>query len=321
MKRFLLTLMACAAVASSYALKYDVVVAQDGTGDFSTIQEAVNSVRAEMQERKTIFVKNGVYREKVVIPTNCINVTIVGESKDSTILSWGDHAKMPLPGTDKPMGTFKTYTLLVRGNGFKAKNITIENDAPQLGQAVALHVEADKVEFVNCRFLGNQDTIYAGKENCRQYFKDCEIEGTTDFIFGPSTAYFEACLIRCKKNSYITAPSTPEYCKYGFIFNKCRIVASDGIDKVFLGRPWRPYGQSVFIDCFLDKHIRPEGWNNWRNPENEKTARFIEIENNGPGASLESRVAWSKKGKKKEKKVYEISRVFSSSVEKWQPEE
>ena len=169
---------------------YDLVVAQDGSGDFTSIQEAIHSLRAVMTERKIVFIKKGVYREKIVVPTYCTNITLLGEDRDNTIIRWSDHANMPIPGTEVKMGTFRTYTLLVQGHGFRAQNLTIENDAPQLGQAVALHVEGDKASFINCRILGNQDTIFAGSETSRQYYRDCYIEGTTDFIFGSSTAYF-----------------------------------------------------------------------------------------------------------------------------------
>lgn len=297
---------------------YDLVVALDGSGDFTSIQEAIHSLRAMMTERKTIFIKKGVYREKIVVPTYCMNITLLGEDKDETIIRWGDHANMPIPGTDIKMGTFRTYTLLVQGHGFRAQDLTIENDAPQLGQAVALHVEGDKASFINCRIIGNQDTIFAGSETSRQYYRDCYIEGTTDFIFGSSTAYFLNCQIHCKRNSYITAPSTPEYQKYGFVFNHCKLTANDGI-QVFLGRPWRAYGNSVFMQCELGACIRPQGWNNWGNPEKEKTARFYECLNTGPGAWQEGRVNWAKNLNKKALKEYTVQTVLSGK-DNWNPE-
>lgn len=291
-------------------VKYDILVAKDGSGDFQSIQEAILSVRGMMTERKVIFIKNGIYQEKIVVPTHCLNVTIIGEDREKTIIRWSDHANMFIPGTEKKMGTFRTYTLLVQGHGFRAENLTIENDAPQLGQAVALHVEGDKAEFINCRILGNQDTIYAGSETSRQYYYNCYIEGTTDFIFGPATVFFELCEIHSKKNSYITAPSTPEYKKYGFVFYKCKLTTAPNIEKVYLGRPWRPYGQSVFVYCEIGKHILPAGWDNWRNPENEKTARFIEIGNTGDGAGVTERVAWSKQLKASAAKEFSKKEVL-----------
>lgn len=315
---FLLLSLTSISLFSEEKPKYDIVVALDGSGNFTSIQEAVNSVRGMMAERKTIFIKNGIYKEKVVVPTHVMNLTIIGEDKFKTVLTWADHANMPTPGTDKKMGTFRTYTLLVQGHGFRAQNITIENNAPQLGQAVALHVEGDKAMFVNCRVLGYQDTIYAGSETSRQYYQDCYIEGTTDFIFGSSVAFFQACQIHCKKDSYITAPSTPQYKKYGFVFNECTISADSTITKVFLGRPWRPYGSSVFLSCTMSSCVRAEGWDNWKNAENEKTARFYEYNNTGEGAWKTGRVNWAKKLSKCMAKSYSAKKVLAG-CDNWNP--
>lgn len=317
-KAFLFLTFVISSLLSFGAEKYDIIVSQDGTGDFRTIQEAIFSVRAEMQERKTIYIKNGVYREKVVVPTWAMNVTLKGESRDGVIIRWSDHANMPWAETGKKMGTFRTYTLLVQGHGFTAENLTIENDAPELGQAVALHVEGDRASFINCRIIGNQDTIYAGSEKSRQYYENCYIEGTTDYVFGAATAWFENCTLHCKKNSYITAPSTPIYKDYGFIFHHCTVESNHEITKVFLGRPWRPYGMSVWIDCQLGSCIREEGWNNWRNPDNEKTARFAEYGSRGEGAKVEGRVKWAKTGSKKEGKKFTIEKVLGG-CDHWNP--
>ncbi|MCL2133535.1 MAG: pectinesterase family protein, partial [Bacteroidales bacterium] len=264
----------------------DIVVARDGTGNFRNIQEAINSVRDFRPEgRVRIFVKNGLYKEKIIVPANKTNISLVGESVEKTIITWDDHAKI------ESMGTFKTYTILIQGDGFEAENITFENNAEQLGQAVAVHIEADKVQFRNCRLLGNQDTLYTGKAGARQYFADCYIEGTTDFIFGPSTVWFENCTVHSKKNSFITAASTPEDIAYGYVFNRCTLTAEEGIDKVYLGRPWRAHAAVVFMYCDVGAHILPEAWENWRNPENEKTARFSEYRNTGLGANTSDRVS------------------------------
>ncbi|MDR1679235.1 MAG: pectin esterase [Prevotellaceae bacterium] len=320
MKKILIILLtACCFSLSANEVKYDIIVAQDGSGNFTSVQEAINSVRGVMTERKTIFIKNGIYREKVVVETHSMNITLVGEDVEKTIISWGDHANMSLPGTDKPMGTFKTYTLLVQGHGFRAENLTIENNAEPLAQAVALHAEGDKAVFVNCRFLGNQDTIYAGNHLSRQYYKNCYIEGTTDFIFGSATVYFEHCSIYSKKNSYITAPSTPQENPFGFVFFQCKLTAAEGINKVYLGRPWRPYGASAFIECVLGSHILPAGWDNWRNADNEKTARFVEINNTGAGADISQRVTWSKQLDKSQEKNYSLEKVFTTIEDTWNP--
>lgn len=298
------------AVAS--AQEYNIVVSRDGTGNFRNLQEAINSIRAYMANRTTIFIKNGVYKEKVVVPSWVTNLTLIGESVDKTIITWDDHANI-----DK-MGTFKTYTIWVQGNGFRAENITFENNAAQLGQAVSVHVDGDKAVFINCKLLGNQDTLLTANQESRQYYENCYIEGTTDFIFGPATAWFENCHIHSKKNSYITAASTVQENKYGYVFNKCRFTAADSVTKVYLGRPWRPYACTVIMNCELGSHILSEGWDNWRNAENEKTARYSEYKNYGSGAKVDKRVSWSHQLTDDKVKEYTIKKVFSRN-DKWVP--
>ena len=214
-----------------------------------------------------------------------------------------------------PMGTFRTYTLKIEGSDITIKNITIENNSARLGQAVALHTEGDRLQFINCRFLGHQDTIYTGVGGTRLYFKDCYIEGTTDFIFGPSTAWFEGCTIKSKANSYVTAASTPADQPYGYIFNNCKLIAAEGIDKVYLGRPWRPYAYTLFMNCELGNHINIEGWENWRNPANEKTARYAEYNNRGEGAAIDKRVVWSRQLNKKEAQKITLETVFKMTTD------
>ena len=314
MKKLLLAMMLfLAAWPVLAANKYDnpdtLVVSRDGTGEFRTIDEAIEVCRAFMDYTKVIYVKKGVYKEKLIIPSWLTNITICGEDRDNTIITWDDHAniKMPVGGLDseaavkgKPMGTFRTYTLKVQGSYITLKDITIENNAAKLGQAVALHTEGDHILVQNCRLLGNQDTVYTGVGGTRVAFYDCYIEGTTDFIFGPSIAWFQNCEIHSKANSYITAASTPAGQKYGYVFYKCRLTADKDVDKVYLGRPWRPFAATIFKDCELGKHIRPEGWHNWNNAKNEETARYAEYGNKGEGASTKNRVKWSKQLTKKE---------------------
>ena len=314
MKKVLLAMMLfLAAWPVLAANKYDnpdtLVVSRDGTGEFRTIDEAIEVCRAFMDYTKVIYVKKGVYKEKLIIPSWLTNITICGEDRDNTIITWDDHAniKMPVGGLDseaavkgKPMGTFRTYTLKVQGSYITLKDITIENNAAKLGQAVALHTEGDHILVQNCRLLGNQDTVYTGVGGTRVAFYDCYIEGTTDFIFGPSIAWFQNCEIHSKANSYITAASTPAGQKYGYVFYKCRLTADKDVDKVYLGRPWRPFAATIFMDCELGKHIRPEGWHKWNNAKNEETARYAEYGNKGEGASTKNRVKWSKQLSKKE---------------------
>lgn len=282
------------AAANKYDNPDTLFVARDGTAEFRNIDDAIEVCRAFMEYHKVIFVKRGVYKEKLTIPSWLTNIEICGEDRDNTIITYDDHANIARPSTGLPMGTFRTFTLKIQGSNITLKNITIENNAAKLGQAVALHTEGDRLVFVNCRFLGNQDTVYTGVGGTRLYFKDCYIEGTTDFIFGPSTAWFEHCTIYSKVDSYITAASTPAQQSYGYIFNHCRLIAAPSVTKVYLGRPWRPYAHTLFMNCELGSHIRPEGWHNWNNTDNEKTARYEEYGNTAPGASPGHRVSWSR---------------------------
>ena len=289
-----------------------IVVSRDGTGNFRTLQEAIESARAFMDYTVTIYVRNGVYKEKVIVPSWVENIDIIGEDRDKTIITYDDHANI------NKMGTFRTYTVKVEGSDITFKNLTIENNAAQLGQAVALHTEGDRLKFINCRILGNQDTIYTGAKFTRLYFKDCYIDGTTDFIFGPSTALFEDCIIHSKRNSYVTAASTPKEAKYGYVFKHCKLTAEPGVDKVYLGRPWRPYAYTLFIECELGKHIVSAGWHNWGKQSNEETARYMEYKKTGEGANASERVAWSKQLTKKEAEAVTVDAIFRTQSN-WNP--
>lgn len=274
------------------AANYDFVVAQDGSGNFASIQKAIDACKAFPDNRITIFVKNGIYKEKLVVPSCNTQLTIIGESAGKTIITFDDYFDKINRGRNS---TFYTYTLLVQANDFRLENITVQNGAGPVGQAVALHVEGDRAMFRNCRILGNQDTLYAAGKFSRMYFENCTIEGTTDFIFGEATILFEQCVIHCKSDSYITAASTPEGKPFGFVFLKCRLTADKSAKKVYLGRPWRIYAKVAFLDCEMGSFICPDGWHNWSKPESEKTAVFAEYGNTGSGASTTNRVSWSVK--------------------------
>jgi len=317
---FILAMIAAqltAMAANPYDNPDTLVVARDGTGEFRTVGEAVEVCRAFMEYHKVIFVKKGTYKEKLIIPSWLDNIEILGEDVNSTIITYDDHANIRLESTGKGMGTFRTYTIKVEGNDITLKNITIENNSARLGQAVALHTEGDRLKVIGCRILGHQDTIYTGKAGTRIYFANCYIEGTTDFIFGPSTAWFEDCTIHSKSNSYVTAASTPKDVKYGYVFNNCRLTADSGLDKVYLGRPWRPFAYTLFMNCELGGHIVPQGWHNWGNKDNEQTARYLEYNNSGPGANTKERAAWSRQLTKKE--VKELTENFFVRGDRWQP--
>jgi pectinesterase len=285
--------------------KYEYTVAQDGSGDYTTVQEAINVMRVFTLKPITLHIKNGVYKEKIELFENKTDVRFVGESAGKTIITFDDYS-----GKGK-LNTFNSYTAKISGNRFVAENITFENSAGRVGQAVALYVDADEAVFENCRFLGNQDTVFLGGERSRQYFVNCFIEGTTDFIFGPATAVFQNCEILCKSDSYITAPNTPKEKEFGFVFLDCKVKVSAEVTKEYLGRPWRAWGNSVFIRCELPQKIAPEGWDNWSNVENEKTAYFAEYQSKGLGSNPEGRVKWSYQLTKKESKKYTLKNILS----------
>jgi pectinesterase len=295
----------------SYVLSqddYTLTVAQDGSGNFKTIQAAVDAARSFPDRRITIYVKNGIYREKVVVPSINTRLSIIGEDAEKTIITWDDFFGKINRGRNS---TFYTYTLLVMADDFYAENLTIENTAGPVGQALALSVKGDRCVFRNCRLLGNQDTLYTDGLNSRQYFDGCYIEGTTDFIFGPATALFTNCTIHSKRDSYITAASTPEGKPFGYVFMNCRITAGPDAKKVYLGRPWRDYAKTVFINCELGAHIVPAGWSNWSGTGRDKTVYYAEYGNTGPGADTSQRVPWSHLLSKEEASRYTIANILA----------
>jgi pectinesterase len=286
----------------------EMTVALDGTGDFTSIQKAIDSCKAFPDKRITIFVKNGIYNEKIRIPSCNTQLSLIGESVDKTIISYNDFFGKINRGRNS---TFYTYTLLVEADDFTMANITVENTSGLVGQAVALHVEGDRCVFRNCRFTGNQDTVYAGGKFSRQYFKDCYIEGTTDFIFGEATALFENCKIYCKADSYITAASTAEGKPFGLVFLNCKLTAADGVKKVYLGRPWRRYANVAFLNCEMGSFISPEGWHAWSEKDDVNQIKFAEHGNIGLGADNSQRVVWSKRLNRKEASKYNRENIFA----------
>jgi pectinesterase len=310
----ILTLFLLFSGQSLMAGNYDFVVAQDGTGNFSSIQKAIDACKAFPDTRVIIFVKNGTYKEKLQIPSCNSKLSIIGESAEKTIISYNDYFGKINRGRNS---TFYTYTVLVQANDFRLENITVENTAGVVGQAVALHVEGDRCLFHNCRFLGNQDTVYAAGEFSHQYFSNCYIEGTTDFIFGEATVLFDKCEIHCKVDSYITATSTPEGKPFGFVFLNCKLTATDGVKKAYLGRPWRIYARVAYLNCEMGSFICPEGWHNWDKPDTEKTTYFAEYKNTGLGALVNQRVIWSHQLSDEEAKSFTPENILGNWVTKY----
>lgn len=265
--------------------------------------------------RTTILVRKGVYKEKLIVPESKINISLIGQ--EGAVISYDDYAnKQNLFGENK--GTSGSSSCYIYAPDFYVENITFENTSGPVGQAVACFVSADRAYFKNCRFLGFQDTLYTYGKGVRQYYEDCYIEGTVDFIFGWSTAVFNRCHIHSKRDGYITAPSTDEGQKYGYVFYDCKLTADANVKNVYLSRPWRPFAQAVFVRCELGKHIVPAGWDNWGKKENEKTVFYAEYGSKGEGANPKARVSFSRQ--LKNLKEYEIEAVLTGD-DGWNPVE
>ncbi|PTQ96998.1 pectinesterase [Mucilaginibacter yixingensis] len=305
-----------------------ITVAQDGSGDFKTIQEAINNVRDLGQFRVPIFIKKGVYHEKLVIPSWKTKISLIGEDKENTIITNDDYSgKAATNGKDQfgrdKMSTYTSFTVQVQSDDIILENLTIENKAGRVGQAVALHIEGDRCIVRNCRLLGNQDTLYTATAHSRELFQDCYIEGTTDFIFGEATCVFQRCTIKALTNSFITAAATTPLQEFGYVLMDCKLIADPSVTKEYLGRPWRSYANVVYLRTEMGSFIIPEGWNPWKGdamfPDKEKTAYYAEYKCTGPGADAKARVAWSHQLTDKEAKKYTIKNILSG-WDKWDPE-
>jgi len=313
---FLLAGLAPAQAAAPAGPIGTLTVAQDGSGDFRTVQEAINAVPDFRKLVTTIFIKKGIYKEKLVLAGSKQLVHFVGEDREKTILTYDDYnQKKNRFGED--MGTSGSASIYVYGPDFSAENITFQNSAGPVGQAVAVWVAGDRASFVNCRFLGFQDTLYTYGYGSRHYYKNCYIEGTVDFIFGSSTAWFEDCTLFGKRGGFFTAASTPDTTRYGYVFHNCQLTGDAPAGSFFLGRPWRPYAKVVYLDCKLSAIVKPAGWDEWGKETNKQTAYYAEYQSTGPGAAPKSRMPWSHQLTAQEAKQYTRDRVLRG----WQPAE
>ncbi len=271
----------------------DVVVAADGSGQYTSLQEAISAapIRTGRDDpRWVIFVKRGTYRERLYVQRERGNILVRGTDAATTVVVFDMHANMLGPD-GKPIGTFRTPTVQIDGDGMVLENLTLANSAGAVGQALALRADGDRLVFRQCRFLGWQDTILVNRG--RHYFEDCYIEGHVDFIFGAATTYFSRCHIHCLKDGYITAASTPQGAAHGYVFADCRITGAPGV-KTYLGRPWRSFAQTVFVRTEMTEVVRPEGWDNWKKTDAEKTTFYAEYGSTGAGAKPSARVSWAK---------------------------
>jgi len=275
--------------------------------DYKTVQAAFDAATPGT----TIFVKAGVYHEKLLLEKD--GITLIGEP--GAILTYSDHPGM-LNAQGDSINTRNSYSFRITGNDFTARNITFRNDAGfTAGQAVAVEARGDRAMFIHDSIIGNQDILFLNSEKSRQYYQNCYIEGTTDFIFGAATAWFEHCHIHSKKNSHVTAASTPQDHPYGLVFDNCTLTGDSTLNRVSLGRPWRPYASVIYLHCWLGKQIMADGWANWNNTESYKTARYAEYEDSGPGANPAARVPWSRQLTKNEAETLSPKLVFGD----WNP--
>lgn len=306
-------LLFSATAAAAESPRAGAVVSTRGDGDFKTVQEAINKAPQTTSADKpwTILVKPGTYKELILVQREKRFVRLVGEDPKTTVITYGVFASMKGPdGLD--IGTFRTPTVLIDADDFTIEKLTLENSAGPVGQALAVRVDGDRVTFRDCIFNGHQDTILVNRG--RQYFENCTITGTVDFIFGGATAWFERCTLHCLRDGYITAASTPAETPYGFVFSNCTITASPGV-KIYLGRPWRPHAGTIFLNTRMPDGIRPEGWHNWDKPEREQTARYSEFGSTGPGTNPGQRVKWARPMDAKQAGELTVSHVFGG----WTP--
>jgi pectinesterase len=278
-------------------------------GQYSTVQTAIDAAAPH----SVIHIQPGVYRERVVVPYAKPFLTFRGDDPLTTVITNNSHAG--LPGPKGPINTFATQTVFIQANDFTAENLTFENSAGNQRQAVALTIMGDRGIFRNCRFLGYQDTLLP--QAGRQYFDRCYIEGATDFIFGGSAAYFDHCTIHVTANGYITAANTTKDQHYGYVFDHAKITGAPNV-KTFLGRPWRPWSATVFLNTEMSDAIRPAGWDNWNDPAREKTVRYAEYRSTGLGADPAARVSWARRLSDSEAADFTMEKVLAG-LDGWNP--
>ncbi|AHF16652.1 pectinesterase family protein [Niabella soli] len=315
-RKLLLIIIGLLITAISFASKPDFTVAADGSGDFKTVQEAINAIPDLRRTQTVVYIKNGVYKEKLTLPPNKINVKFMGEDVAKVILTFDDYASKKNRFGEE-IGTSGSASFFIYADNFTAEQITFQNSAGPVGQAVAVRVASDRVRFINCKFLGFQDTLYTYGNGAasRQYYRDCYIEGTTDFIFGAATAVFDRCRIYGKKGGqYLTAASTPDTSKYGYVFIGCDISGDAGKASYYLGRPWKPSARTVFIGCHLSDIIKPEGWHNWGKPDAEQTTFYAEYNNRGAGANTAKRVQWAHQLTEAAATAYQVQNILGGWV-------
>ena len=311
----LLLLLGCALrCAAGQPTPSEYIVDCNGGGDFTTLQACFDALPSKPARWRTVYVRPGVYREKVTLDVYKDKVAVVGTgaSAADVRIVWNDYSGKVVDGYE--MTTYDSYTMSLQADEVLLRGVTVENDAGRVGQAVALETRGYRIRIDACRLVGDQDTFFTKGYVSRIYVCDSYIEGTTDFIFGPSIVLFDDCRIHCKADSYITAASTTERNRYGYVFRRCRVTAAEGVTKLYLGRPWKSTARTVWLVCELPAAIRPEGWHNWRDPAREKTSFYAEWRCTGPGADRGGRVPWSHALTDEEAAEYEPEKIFAKKT-------
>ena len=298
------------ALAAESHQRADLVVAADGSGDVKSLQEAINRVPENNRKRFVIFIKPGIYNEQIKIPASKPYVSCLGEKAEETKIT----SNVKSTATGSPWPHCSVY---IGGDDFHTENITFENSFGARAQAMAVVAKADRLVFKNCRFLSWQDTLY-GKTG-RQYFENCYIEGSKDFICGEAAAVFENCRLHSKSDGYIAAPMRFSAAEpSGFVFFRCKLTGKRTGDGSFLGRPWGPYGRAIYLETEMGPHIRSEGWDNWGNANHERTTYFAEYNCKGAGANPTTRVKWSHQLGTEEARQFETGN-FLKGRDGWNP--
>lgn len=325
-----------------------ITVSQDHEADCHTVAGALKELERIDHANARIIparirIHKGIYRERLTFRRPYL--TLEGDAAADTVLIYDLYARMPSDDIGK-LGTFRSYSCHISTHDLTAANLTFANSSGKgtdVGQALALYADGDRLMFDSCRFLGGQDTLFTAplppaelepngfigpgqhepRLNGRHYYKNCYIEGDIDFIFGGATAYFETCELFSKYtgqeiNSFVTAASTPKGQEYGYVMQGCRFTGNCPPHSAYLGRPWREYAKTVLLGCYIGEHIREEGWHDWHKPPAHETALYAEYGSYGPSSDMQKRPGWVKELTTAEALHYSKSKVLGGT-DRWLP--
>lgn len=307
--------------------RFSAIVAADVSATHTNLQAAIDAAPDNATNAWRILLRPGTYEGQFLVPKTKRHVQLIGEEATNTVLTYSLNVNET---NEKTILPFKGTGVIVLGDDFSAANVTFQNTSGDHGQALALRVDGDRAVFNHCRMLGWQDTLMIN--NSRQYFTNCYIAGRVDFIYGSATAVFDRCEIHSRNGGHVTAANTPKDKPFGYVFMDCQLTGdpqpwvnaqgisanTNGPPMADLGRPWRPYASVTYLRCEMGAHIRPEGWNNWRNPTNELTARYAEYKSTGPGANPSARVKWSRQLTDAEAQAFTLENILRGS-DGWNP--